>query len=384
MKILMSSLLNLEEDMNGVVVSAADHKNILQLNNHETHMITPYTYRTTSILFRLMKKSSQFFKETGKYIFSTMNLILKAGLLYLQVFKKVKNYDYFHAHDLISAAVFLLAVPRKKIIVLQAHFVENPWDEFVSGGYVKSAGLTYKVMKYVFSRTLLHRRLMLMPVSKRNQKLLYKIGPDLHKKSILFYPGLLKPVDEEGFVGNLTYLINVGTIDKRKNQIMLIELLAEIEKIGFKIPLLLVGPENEQEKKRIMERIKFLNITSDVIFMGQQTIAETRNLISKAALYIHTSKQESFGRTIIEAINHRTPAVAVEFDAVNEILDNQAVLNRDWSKKKMAEYILILLADKERRLELQSTQHQNFIKKFTADKMLNIYCNSLEEKWSIA
>ena len=92
---------------------------------------------------------------------------------------------------------------------------------------------------------------------------------------------------------------------------------------------------------------------------------------------MHTSLQESFGRTLIEAINLHTPVLALAYEAVNEILPDDAVIGPDWDPARTARHINKFLTGKTAREELQKRQYQHFLEKYTTEKMVETYTGIL-------
>ncbi len=381
MRILMGSILNMDVDMNGVVTTAKEQQVILRRNQHDVRLITPYTYRQKSLLFFLLRASSVAFMRWGYSIFTLINLVLKGLILAHQTLKMRKNYDVFHAHDLISACVFLLISRTSTVTFLNAHFYMAPWDEFVEGGYIKKNDLSYHILKYLFVKTLSNTDLQLLPVSERNLRLLNKLLPKKQLRSVVLYPVVENKILEDKNIRNSSYLINVGSLNARKNQVGLIDILAELEALGVFCPLVLVGPEDPDEKNRVLDRISNLNLQSPVHFLGQKNSKYTQTLIQSALLYVHTAKTESFGRTLVEAMSVKTAVVAHEYEALHEILDEEAIIKSEWDACHAAAFLKTLIEDNSSREELQKSQYQKYLQSFTGEQLVSTYTNTFERFW---
>ncbi len=384
MKILMGSILNMDIDMNGVVITAKEQQSKLMGRNHHVQLLTPYIYPHQTILFTLLRWTSVAFTRTGLTIFTLLNLTVKALILARLTLRSQQNYDVFHAHDVVSAMVFEMLARGSNVTLLNAHFYVEPWEEFVAGGYVKRNDLTYHILKYLFLRTLKSSNLRFMPVSQRNSNLLAEMVSNQKLPSIVLYPGIDSTSNHNPTQIDTPYLINVGSMDVRKNQIELIGILAELERLGFCLPLVLVGPENALEKERINRRISALNIKTPIHFLGQKSPEETLLLIQSAQLYLHVSSIESFGRTLVEAMSTKTPVVAREYDAVHEILDEAAIIKSEWNTARAAAFIKTLLENKVLRENLQKSQHAKYLRSFTGTQMVNTYTNALEGSWRLS
>ncbi len=384
MKILMASILNMDADMNGVVVTAKEQQDLLNHHQHTVTLITPYTYAHASFHFNALRWTSVAFMRSGLSIFAMLNLLVKGLILAHQTIKLRKAHTVFHAHDLISAMVFLILSRRGDVTLLNAHFHTAPWDEFVLGGYIKRHSISYKLMKFLFLRTLRAAQLNLMPVSKRNLGLLQSMVPGSSSSSVVLYPGI--SAIQTGATNSIqgSYLINVGSLDARKNQLVLIDILADLEKQGISIPLVLVGPEEITEKQRILDRISALSLRSPVYILGKLDVKATQRLIQSALLYVHTSRNESFGRTLVEAMSLQTPVIAFEYEAVSEILDPSAVINTNWSNADIATFLKTLIESPALREDFQQKQHKKYLQTFTQEQMLNTYTQTIERTWRVS
>lgn len=126
-------------------------------------------------------------------------------------------------------------------------------------------------------------------------------------------------------------LIQVGELNKNKNQIMTIEAMKKIVKENKKIKLLLVG--KGELKNFYEEKIKEYNLEDNVFLLGyRKDIAE---LLKISNCLISTSKREGLPVNLIEAAMCNLPIIAtdcrgnrdiakkvVEIDNINELCEN--------------------------------------------------------------
>ena len=92
---------------------------------------------------------------------------------------------------------------------------------------------------------------------------------------------------------------------------------------------------------------------------------------------------ESFGRTLVEAMSTKTTVVACEYDAVHEILDDNAILKSDWTQVETATFLKTLIENEALRVSLQKTQYRKYLQTFTGEQMILTYTNTLEGAWRI-
>ena len=256
MRILMTSILNMHKDMNGVTVSMKELKKFLKKRGNKIRLVSPYTYRKDSLLYRTLRKCSHCYQKYNYSFLLLAVLFIKMLIIFIQVRKLKNNYDFFHAHDVFSAAAILIAAGRNKVKLLTTHFHTYPWDEFAEAGYVRYNGVSYKILHLFSIRVLKNRRLRKLSVSECNYRNLQIIAPESSIPKAILYPGLDIETRTSVLKNKANYLINVGNINRRKNQILLIDILAELEKLGLQIPLVLVGQEDKTEKDKIICRMK--------------------------------------------------------------------------------------------------------------------------------
>jgi len=100
------------------------------------------------------------------------------------------------------------------------------------------------------------------------------------------------------------YLLYVGTIEDRKNLLLIIEALAQVKNI----PLVVVGkkkPYFEKVQKRIIE----LGLVNRVRFLDTVSNSDLPALYQHAKAFLYPSFFEGFGIPIIEALASKTPVI---------------------------------------------------------------------------
>jgi glycosyltransferase involved in cell wall biosynthesis len=110
-------------------------------------------------------------------------------------------------------------------------------------------------------------------------------------------------------------LINVGTLEPRKNQIGLLDLFARIHADYANAKLLLVGggPQAEQIEKKIAE----LNLGDSVRMLGHRTDVPT--LLGLSDIYVHYSKLENCPIVLLECARAGLPSAAIHAGGISEL-----------------------------------------------------------------
>ncbi|MDD4921120.1 MAG: glycosyltransferase family 1 protein [Bacteroidales bacterium] len=101
------------------------------------------------------------------------------------------------------------------------------------------------------------------------------------------------------------YLLNVGTIEKRKNQELIIHAL-----IGgkFDIPLVIIGKPTEYIKE-LKSLINKYHLESRIIFLSNVPTEDLPAIYQMAEIFIFPSITEGFGIPILEALHSKVPVI---------------------------------------------------------------------------
>jgi glycosyltransferase involved in cell wall biosynthesis len=184
---------------------------------------------------------------------------------------------------------------------------------------------------------------------------------------------------EIGLSADDVVLMSVGTLEHRKNQVALVEMLANLTEPGRAGPdrgdtprlckLVLVGEGPDRSK--IERRIRELNLTDRVVLLGHRS--DVAALLPLADVYVHAALAENCPVSVIEAARAGLPWAAVPAAGMVELqrhlggcvsLDGPDALRP-------------LLADPTLRAELGRIAAANFIAGFTRTAMVRAYMDAL-------
>lgn len=103
-----------------------------------------------------------------------------------------------------------------------------------------------------------------------------------------------------------SFLLNVGAIEKRKNQALIIKAMVE-QKID--LPLVIVGrPTSYMDELTVF--VKKMGLESKVIFLTNVPALDLPVLYQLSSLFIYPSLFEGFGIPILEALHSGVPVIA--------------------------------------------------------------------------
>lgn len=108
------------------------------------------------------------------------------------------------------------------------------------------------------------------------------------------------------------FILNVGTIEERKNLFPVVKAIA-----GTSIPLVIVGKETQytQQIHRFIEKNK---MQQQVFFLKNVTMEDLAIIYQLATVFIYPSWYEGFGIPIIEALFSKTPVITSNLSCLPE------------------------------------------------------------------
>jgi glycosyltransferase involved in cell wall biosynthesis len=169
-------------------------------------------------------------------------------------------------------------------------------------------------------------------------------------------------------------LLNVGTLEPRKNQIGLLDVFANVAGREPKARLLLVG--DGPQRRQIEKKIASLRLTDRVRLLGRR--GDVPALLALADLYVHFALVENCPVVLLEAARAGIASVAAAGGGVGEILaalEQPRTLPNDASSA--AGRIVKLLGDEGRRAQLAAAARRNFQRTFTATAMAEAFLATL-------
>lgn len=158
-------------------------------------------------------------------------------------------------------------------------------------------------------------------------------------------------------------LINVGRIEKEKDQESLIEVFKLVKEKVSDAKLYIIG--DGSLKENLEKKVKEYNLSDSVIFTGFLNKDEIEEYLVNSKLFVLTSLTESFGLVLIEAMSYKVPCIAFDTSsgAKNLLKDGNGILIKDRDNNKMAEEIVKLLND-DNKLKKVSNKGYNSCKRY--------------------
>lgn len=158
------------------------------------------------------------------------------------------------------------------------------------------------------------------------------------------------------------FLLNVGTIEARKNILPVVKALKDID-----IPLVIVGKPTRYHQE-IMEYIRQNKMENKIYFFQGLKMEELAVLYAAATIFIYPSIYEGFGIPIIEALYSGTPVITNKMGVFPEAGGPSSCYIDPMNIPQIHNAIKLLLEDTSKRLDM-SKKGLEFVQKFNDDRV---------------
>jgi glycosyltransferase involved in cell wall biosynthesis len=202
------------------------------------------------------------------------------------------------------------------------------------------------------------------------------------KRSVVIWNGLAddnRPaaVDRRslGLTDQDLVLLMVGSLERRKNQMALVDLFARIAKEFDHAKLVLVG--EGPDRAALRRRAHQLGIEHRVKLLGQR--GDVPALLAMCDLYIHYSLVESFGLALLESARAGVASAALPSGGVPEVqaILQGGVLLHPSDENASMQILRPVLGDAALRADLGRRGREHFQRFFTRESMVESYLREL-------
>lgn len=173
------------------------------------------------------------------------------------------------------------------------------------------------------------------------------------------------------------YVLTVGDLQPRKNQVGLVRAFRELIASAPQLPHLLVLAGKETwNSSQVREEIRRSGMQERIVLTGFVSEDDLLCLYNAADVFVFPSFYEGFGLPVIEAMACGRPVICSSSGALPEVADRAAILVDPYSTAELARAIRDVLLDAElrERLERQSLVRAGlFSWRETARTTLEVY-----------
>lgn len=176
------------------------------------------------------------------------------------------------------------------------------------------------------------------------------------------------------------YILYVGSVEARKNLARLLQAFRQLRDRDACWQLVVVGASGWKASPNF-EAVQRLRLGSSVLFTGYVPDTDLPALYSGADLFVFPSLYEGCGLPVLEAMACGTPVVTSSTSSLPEVAGDAAVLCDPMSAESIADAMLRVLSDPERRGEMAERGilwSRQFSWERTADATLEVYRRVLD------
>jgi len=153
------------------------------------------------------------------------------------------------------------------------------------------------------------------------------------------------------------YILNVGTIEKRKNLLVVLKSITNTTK-----NLVVIGKKTAYFDE-ICDYIVANNLEKQVIFLKDLSLEELAIIYQKATLFVYPSIFEGFGIPIIEALYSKTPVITSTGSCFSEAGGSHSLYVNPENSDELRTAIDLVWDNTSKRIEMQEKGFE-YVQKF--------------------
>jgi len=156
------------------------------------------------------------------------------------------------------------------------------------------------------------------------------------------------------------FLLNVGTIEPRKNLKLIVQALALLP---ADTTLVVIGRPHPAYAEVVKQEIERLNLSSRILFLKDVSFSDLPAIYQMAHVFVYPSFYEGFGIPILEALYSGVPVVAATGSCLEEAGGPESLYVEPNDHKQLADALNLVLRDQDRRF-LMIEKGLQFAKRF--------------------
>jgi glycosyltransferase involved in cell wall biosynthesis len=206
---------------------------------------------------------------------------------------------------------------RDQKVFMIVHFNISEADEWVGRGKIKQQGKLYRSIRQN-EQDVISQLDGIVYVSKFMQNIVQSTIAQAPLVKSIRLPYFIKKPIVLNIEEKQKDLINIGTLESRKNQAYLLHVLAMAKRKGYSYSLTLVGAGPDQG---LLENLsKKLGIRDQIEFLGYQKKAT--DFLSNHRVYVHSSLIDNLPIALLEALAFNLPILAGAVGGIPEIFND--------------------------------------------------------------
>jgi glycosyltransferase involved in cell wall biosynthesis len=170
------------------------------------------------------------------------------------------------------------------------------------------------------------------------------------------------------------YILNVGTIEERKNVLLLVTALSALPS-DLLYPIVIVGRPTKY-KSRIIEEAQRLGVGEKIIFLHNVSFADLPAIYQGARVFVYPSIFEGFGIPVVEALESSVPVIAASGSCLSEAGGPGSIYVNPTDAAELTEQLEKVLTDNAlcARMVAHGKEYiEQFAPKVISEKLLEVY-----------
>jgi len=175
-------------------------------------------------------------------------------------------------------------------------------------------------------------------------------------------------------------ILNVGTLEPRKNVVTLLRAFKELRGKGFDDYKLVIVGDKGWLYSQIFKEVEHSDLKQDILFLGVVMDEELPLLYNCADIFVYPSLYEGFGLPPLEAMACGIPVITSNISSLPEVIGDAGIMVDPTDVTSLCENMYNLLKDRELWYHMSNRgleRSKLFSWDNTAKKILDIYDEAL-------
>jgi len=175
-------------------------------------------------------------------------------------------------------------------------------------------------------------------------------------------------------------ILNVGTLEPRKNVVTLMKAFRKLMEKGFDGYKLVIAGDKGWLYEEIFKEVDRSDLKHEILFLGVVRDADLPMLYNCADMFVYPSLYEGFGLPPLEAMACGIPVIISNTSSLPEVIGNAGIMVDPGDVNSLSEAMYNVLEDKELRSQMSKNglkRAKLFSWEKAAKEILEIYDEAL-------
>lgn len=177
------------------------------------------------------------------------------------------------------------------------------------------------------------------------------------------------------------FMLNVGTIEERKNALLIVKAMAALKKETTVMPLVIVG-KSTAYKEEIVRYAREHKLLDQIYFRHDVSFEDLPKIYQLSKLFIYPSVFEGFGIPILEALCSRVPVISSKGSCFSEAGGPNSIYINPTNADELADAIMRIInnATMATKMIIDGVGHSlNFEEEKIAHDLMAVYEKTLSQ-----